>query len=224
MTPISEILPPQLPRRLESGDLFSIEDDDIIETQLLTGCDLSSQAGARALFEQVLFQRGIFNNTKLPRTRIIDCRFETCDLSQVVLEGARLSRVEFSGCRLIGAQWINAQLDDVSFKDCGLEGAVYSLAAFRAARFENCVLRNAFFDEADLTNVVFEQCDLSGAVLQGACLKGADLRGSKIGSLLVDAQDLRGAIIDPRQALQVVALLEITVKEPGETLVPDEQA
>jgi hypothetical protein len=43
---------------------------------------------------------------------------------------------------------------------------------------------------------------------------GADFRGSVINGLRVGAKELKGAIIDPAQAEQIVSLLGITVKEP----------
>ena len=49
-------------------------------------------------------------------------------------------------------------------------------------------------------------------------LTGADLRGSDIGGMHLDAQDLRGAIIDSRQAVQAASLLGLIVREPGEEI------
>jgi uncharacterized protein YjbI with pentapeptide repeats len=63
--------------------------------------------------------------------------------------------------------------------------------------------------------VSFKDCDLTGVDFLGAELKGADLRGANINGVRVGADELRGAIIDPSQAVQIVALLGVEVREPG---------
>ncbi|MEN6408382.1 MAG: pentapeptide repeat-containing protein, partial [Anaerolineaceae bacterium] len=61
-------------------------------------------------------------------------------------------------------------------------------------------------------------CDLTGADFCNAKLKGADFRTALLNGLRVGAQDFAGAIIAPEQALQVVGLLGVEVKEPDDPL------
>jgi hypothetical protein len=49
--------------------------------------------------------------------------------------------------------------------------------------------------------------------LRGSRLAGADFRGSIINGMQVGAPELKGAIIEPGQAVQVVDLLGVVVKE-----------
>jgi uncharacterized protein YjbI with pentapeptide repeats len=130
--------------------------------------------------------------------------------------GARLRRVEFSGCRLLGAALAEGTLEDVFFQDCPIERANFSWAVFKGARFEKCNLREAVFLGADLSGVVFRNCDLSGADLRDAHLTGADLRGSVLDGLKVGVKDLQGAILTTVQVMQVMGLLGIQIKELGE--------
>jgi uncharacterized protein YjbI with pentapeptide repeats len=102
------------------------------------------------------------------------------------------------------------------FNDCNAEGANFVTAIFKAARFEKCVLRGSTFEGADLTGVVFHDCDLSGADLRNAKLKDTDFRSSVIDGLKTGVKELQGAIIAPLQAIQVVSLLGILVKENDE--------
>lgn len=53
---------------------------------------------------------------------------------------------------------------------------------------------------------------MAHASLRGSKLKEADLRGSVLDSLQVNPQDLKGVIIEPAQAIQVVALFGIIVQ------------
>jgi uncharacterized protein YjbI with pentapeptide repeats len=61
--------------------------------------------------------------------------------------------------------------------------------------------------------LIFSKHFLSEADLRGRKLNGADLRGSILKRAQVGAQELHGAIIDPTQALPIVSLLGLTIKE-----------
>ncbi|MEP7198751.1 MAG: pentapeptide repeat-containing protein [Chloroflexota bacterium] len=207
------VQPPRLPKHLRADAVESLADNAEYSALLLAGCDWAAQAAAHVRCEQLQLRRANFQRTRLPHLFMVDTRVEASDLSGAVWEQARLRRVAFVGCRLLGIQWLNAQLESVAFTDCNLEGAVFAAATFKPARFEKCNLRGASFEEAELSGVVFDQCNLANADLRGATLRGADLRGSVINGLRAGAKELHGAIIDPTQAIQVVSLLGVTVKE-----------
>jgi uncharacterized protein YjbI with pentapeptide repeats len=204
---------PRLPRHLPVEVIETLEDHAEYSSISASRCKLADQAAAHVLFEQVHFRRASFNRTRLTGLRMFDIRAEASDLSGAVWEQARLRRVEFAGCRLLGVQWLEAELEDALFKDCNLEEAVFASATFKSARFENCLLRGVSFEEANLAEAVFFHCDLADADLRGADLHGADFRGSVINGLQVGAGELQGAIIDSTQAIQVVTLLGVIVKD-----------
>jgi uncharacterized protein YjbI with pentapeptide repeats len=58
-----------------------------------------------------------------------DTRFENCDLSGLVLDGASLTRVSFAGCRMTGIVLAGATLQDVR-----VDGSPAELANLRMAR------------------------------------------------------------------------------------------
>ena len=133
--------------------------------------------------------------------------------SRVRTGGARGSAGPIStGCRLLGAQLVEAHLDDVIFRDCNLESAVFASAVFKATRFEGCVLRGGLFEGADLARR--DLCSLRPDERRFHRREPAraDLRGSVIDGLTVGPKDIQGAIIDPSQAVQVTGLLGLTVK------------
>jgi uncharacterized protein YjbI with pentapeptide repeats len=180
---------------------------------VITGGDCVGQQAAKVLFEQTHWQRVNVARTQLDGVRLVDTRLETVDCSGAIWRQARLRRVEFVECKLLGTQLLGAQFEHVLMRDCKLEGAVLAATKCKVVRFERCDLRGVSFEEADLTGVVFQQCDLSEADLRGSKLNGADLRGSILNRVQVGAKELHGAIIDPTQAVQVVSLLGLTVKE-----------
>ena len=80
-------------------------------------------------------------------------------------------------------------------------------------RWERCILREAVLAGAGLEGAVFDRCDLTDADLQGALLRGADLRTSEISGLRARPEDLRGVVLAPHQAVQVVGLVGVVIRE-----------
>ncbi len=204
---------PRRPRNLSAETISTLIDHAEYFAVSISGCELVKQSASSVTFEQALLRRVNFTQSRLPRLRLFDVQLDTCDLTGAIWEQARCKRTAFRDCRLMGVQLLEAHCEDVVFHDCTLEGAVLAAAHFKAARFENCNLREAVFTEADLGHVVFRNCDLTHADLRGSQLGGADLRGSRIDGMQVGAQELKGAVIDPAQAVQVVSLLGLSVKE-----------
>jgi uncharacterized protein YjbI with pentapeptide repeats len=217
-----KIQPPQIPKHLPAGGLDALEDYGEYSSLSLSGINLALPKVTNSSFERIHFRRVVFGPSQHVKLRFIDCRIESSDLSGIAWDQARFRRVEFLGCRLIGAQFLGAELEDVVFKDCSLGNAVFSLARFKAARFENCMLTQASFESADCSGVVFADCDLSQADLRQAKLGATDLRGSRLGGVQVGAPELKGAVIDSAQAIQIASLIGLIVREKGEDL--DEQA
>ena len=218
MKPLSKnsILVPRIPMHLGPADFTKIEDQTQAVECILADRDFSELNAPNLDFEKVVCRRVIFLRTQLKSMRILDCQIERCDLSGANLEKARFRRVELSGCRLLGTNFMEGRFDDLRLSDCNAEGVNFVMATFKAARFEKCVLRGATFEGADLSGVVFQQCDLSGADLRNAKLKDTDFRSSTIDGLKIGIKELQGAIIAPLQAIQVVSLLGILVKENDE--------
>jgi uncharacterized protein YjbI with pentapeptide repeats len=215
--PKHELLAPQIPKHLPPAALMA--EDYAQETQLLfTHDNLTDSKVTNLLLEQVICRQVIFLQARWTGLRVFDSRLERCDLSGAAWEKARFRRVEVLGCRLLGVDLLDSSFEDVLFRDCNGEGALFGSANFKAARFENCNLRETSFEGADLTGVVFHQCDLTHANFRGAKLTEADLRTATIDGLQAGITELKGAIIAPLQAIQVVGLLGITVKEN----LPDE--
>lgn len=204
---------PQLPKRLDPAGPEMIADHTQLLQVLLAEIDLTGLQAANLLLEQVGCRRVILVKSHFSGLRLFDSRLESCDLAGARWEKARLRRVELLGCRLLGADLAEASCEDVLFRDCHGEKATFVAASFRAARFEKCNLQGASFEGADLSGVVFQECDLAGADLRGARLKDADFRRANLNGVQAGIKELQGAIIAPIQAIQVVGLLGLVVKE-----------
>ena len=147
---------------------------------------------------------------------VLDGRFVGCDTAGARWDGAHLTRVEMEGCRLVGAGFSRGAFTDLRMRDVNAEMAVFIGAKFTAARFDRCNFRGASFESADLRNVVFRNCDLRNAYLHEAKLEGTDLRGSDLGGVVMDVGRLRGVIVDPGQAMELVEQMGITVRATDE--------
>jgi len=170
---------------------------------------------------QLDVRNGSFHDAVLPLLQATDCRFTTTDFANCALEKAYLRRVEFIGCRLIGIQISDADLQDIRFSRCNARLARYWTSSCKAMRFEQCALEEASFVGSNLAGAVFANCDLRGADFRNTNLSGADLRGSTLTGMQVHSKDLKGAIIDPRQALELIELLGVIVRAEDTTLNAD---
>jgi uncharacterized protein YjbI with pentapeptide repeats len=141
--------------------------------------------------------------------RCRDVRFERCDFSGAVLDGAALTRVHFVECRLTGVVFSGTELSDVV-----IDGGVASLANLRGSTstflcVRNTSLRGADFYDARLRNCALHDCDLTDIDLSQARIDGLSLHGSTLDSIrglsaLVDA----GLSIDTDQVVPLgVALV-----------------
>jgi uncharacterized protein YjbI with pentapeptide repeats len=179
----------------------------------LRDADLSGQVAEDALLDRVVGLRVRLGECHLTLAQLLDVRLEGADLAGGVWEKPHLRRVEIDGCRAIGLTLSNATLDEVRWRRCNGEHLRIWSSSLRAVRFEGCVLREASFVESDLSGAVFRRCDMSGADLRGARLAGADLRGSNLTGAQLGIAEIRGAIVDPAQAVHLAGLLGVTVEE-----------
>ena len=207
------ITPPEAP---EVGE-YAAEAPDLRgrfahEDLRLRDADLSESSAPGVRLERVLMERVMLARANLRTAVVQDGRFEGCDAAGSRWDQAHLTRVEMDGCRLLGAGFSRATFSDLRVRDVNAEMAMFIGAAFTAARFERCNFRGASFQGADLRNVVFRDCDLRTADLREARVEGTDLRGSNIAGMAVDLGRLRGLVLDPAQAMDIVAQMGVTVK------------
>jgi uncharacterized protein YjbI with pentapeptide repeats len=210
------VRPPRLPKRLPAGSLARLEDFGEYAARELRRTDLSGQKAEAPSFAEVVFDKTRLSGTEFSKPRLQDCRLRSADLSAARWEHVRLRRVEIVDSRLLGADWTESDLEDVLFRSCTLDGILLAASRWRSVRLENCSLKNAVLENAELPGAVFLDCDLAGADLRGALLAGADFRGSKLGGLQAGPKEMKGAIVDSLQAVQVAAILGVVVKEKGE--------
>lgn len=207
---------PRIPKLAQTDAPASLEYGMDYSRQSWVGADFSLQKTGGVVFEQIRLKRANLNGLEFNKSRLVDVIMEACDLSGVICANMRFQRAEILDSRLIGTNFLESEFDDVTFKDGNLENIIFVSGTQRHTRYQNCNLRNARFEDADLSGVIFDKCDLTGAYFRGAKLNGTDFRGSIINGMKLDPKDVRGVIIESAQAAQIVTLLGLEVKEPGE--------
>ncbi|YAL84127.1 pentapeptide repeat-containing protein [Dermacoccaceae bacterium W4C1] len=163
--------------------------------------------------QPLTFTRCDLTDLRLRNVDASEISFVDCTLDRIDLEGARLGDASFTGCRMTGANLSGVGGLGFRLERCNLFAADLSGAPLPRADLTGCRLTEAVLRKADLRWAIFDGCDLSGTDLYGAQLEGADLRGAALGEVDGDRLPwLRGAIITPRQATEIVtALAGVTV-------------
>ncbi|QBD80289.1 pentapeptide repeat-containing protein [Ktedonosporobacter rubrisoli] len=208
-----QIKAPKLPRHeLEQGLPDASMRDRSYYAQLeIAQSDLSGQVAEHISFDQAIFQRTRLDKTFLKKVQVLDSRLSACDLANAEWKEMSLCRVELLGCHITGWQCSEAQLQDVLFKECGGSFAQFALSSFKSVCFENCDLEEANFMDVDLSKTSFINCNLRGADFTGTTLASVDLRSSQLDGARLGPRELKGAIINPSQALAFVRSLGISV-------------
>jgi uncharacterized protein YjbI with pentapeptide repeats len=217
MPPVVPI-PPRLAAELTGADDLALGNDQRWEA-LRIRADFVGQMAEDLEVSGCRVTGSSFAGAELVRARVSDTVFERCDLAATVLDHAVLTRVQFDDCRLSGADLSGSRLVDVGFRECRLTDASLRMASGSRVRFENCDLGRLDLYAAELPGSYFFDSDLAGAELSQATLTGARLHGSSFDGLRGSGA-LRGTTISSAQilpvALQVLALLEITVDDERE--------
>lgn len=133
----------------------------------------------------------------LSNTKIINCCFEGCNLSNAVLRQVDFDNTSLKGANLYRADLYNSKMFGTDLREANLREAVLRKADLReviliGANLEKADLREANLRRANLKGVVLSdaylnlanlrKADLRGVVLIGAHLEEADLNSAKIES------------------------------------------
>lgn len=166
---------PRLPEALKDA---ALPRDDLVDDALLHGLrfhlvDLSTRTARLVEVDACRFVGTSIAGSVLDKVQVLDCAFQHCDLANVHLGSAALTRVELSGCRATGLVASGSLLRNVSFRDCIADLSAFRFATFTKVELVDCRLHGADFVSADLTGATFRRCDLSRAELSQVQARGA---------------------------------------------------
>lgn len=189
--------------------------DAHVANTAFTGLELADVAADGTVFENVAFRSCTFERVNLSNCTFTDvlfsgCRFVRCDLGR-----SWLNRVDFRSCSAPGLFFLKGRLSGVSLVDSQLAYADLSEASVDQLAASETKLSEASFHATRLRHLALDRCDLSRATFFRTSLSGVDLSTCDIAGLRVssDLRELRGAVIDPDQAAELMGLLGIKIKE-----------
>lgn len=216
---MQKITPPRLKSKLTPAAglsaLLSTPDNELTDSvfdhetvEVVTG-EFLSVGGCR-------FDHTVFKDCRFHKSQFSDVLFSHCDLSNIRLTGCGFHRVEFIGCKLTGTDLSDSIFNQVVFNGCRAEYLNLSEGKLRHLSLVDSLLRGAAFDRCQLTETEFLGCNLTEAEFHRTPLKGIDLStcditGIRVGS--VPAGELRGAVVNSLQALELARLLGIQIHD-----------
>jgi uncharacterized protein YjbI with pentapeptide repeats len=174
-----------------------------------------SVSGTKAV--EVEFDESIFDAVDLSKSKWTDfrlrkVRFLKCDLANAQWNDSTLDHVDISHSRATGMQLLDAKCADMVLSNCRMNLSSFHGSRFRNCRWENCDLRESNFEGVNLQDVVFRNCDLRAARFPNCSLKNIDLRGSILAGVHIDPHEMRDALVDPAQLLDLAELFGLRIE------------
>ena len=199
-------------KELEDNQLIDISEEEKInyakfQNEECNDIDLYGAEFEHCKFTNISMQRGILRNITFK-----DVIFEQCNFSNTKFVDTSFIRCEFNNCKVSGCDFAENRLYNVAFIETNASYINLSMASIENILFKDTVLKSSDFQENKLKNIYFNNADLSCARFFKTSLKGIDLSNSKIEGIAISIEDIRGAIIDELQAVDLLYLVGVNLK------------
>jgi uncharacterized protein YjbI with pentapeptide repeats len=201
--------------RLEDNFAAQLASGSAYDARLSAGQlpPLHSARDQRVSFIGCALENVSLSDTNARQILLSDVRIASSDFANIDCSASTFERVEIIGTRLTGAIWNEAQWKSVLFRECRMDLAMARMAVMQDCVFEDCNLTQADFYAADLTGAIFRRCDLSRVDIAQANLTGADIRDCRIDDVRGTPAAMNGLTISPDQAVLLITLFGVTVKQ-----------
>ena len=149
----------------------------------------------------------------LKKVKFIDCHFINCDLSNVELSQSLFHRVRFDQCKGTGSIFRKSKFKYTEFIKSQFSITDFSESTFENVKMTECNFTEGAFQSCRQSDFKTIQVDFTQADFTETSLTKMDLSGCNIDGLRLSPQLLKGLTVDPIQALSLVRLLGIQVKD-----------
>lgn len=159
------------------------------------------------------FNGVVFDEVNIKFGKLEDVEFINCNLSSLGFMDTTFFRVKFENCKLFGTNFVDSDFDNVIIKD-----SMCNLINIAGLKIQNSELTNSNFKESrimscTLKNIIIEDVNLSKSDIIDTSLKDIDLSSSNTDSIKVDLKSIKGVIINFEQAIDLIGLLDVKIKE-----------
>ena len=159
------------------------------------------------------FKNVDFSNILVRNCDFIDCIFENCNLMGIDFSSKSIHRVCFKNCNLGSTNYIMSSIKDVLFDDCKCDYINFSDSKIDTLEVQDSLFREGRFVNTKLKNVAFNEVNFRACEFLNTPLKDIDFSSCDISNIKVNANDIKEMIVNENQALMLVNLLGIIVKE-----------
>jgi uncharacterized protein YjbI with pentapeptide repeats len=203
---------PDLPEELDAATGFPDQREIFVAEQSITGAELKNRTGGNLRVESAVLERVNLGDSSFGTIVLKDVRLVSCELANLRARAMTLVRVEFIDCRMTGLSGGDVDAQDLLIRDGDQRYCQFRSSKFKSAEFDGCNFEDGDFQDTDFTGAIFRRCNLRNVEMGKARLQDADLRGSTVEALHIELEGLRGAIVDPAQAMSFALLMGIRIE------------
>jgi uncharacterized protein YjbI with pentapeptide repeats len=203
---------PEIPTDLTSATGFTGERDIAVADQWIKGAEIKHRADGTMRVEASVLERVNMAESSYVSIVLKDVRLIGCELANLRTRELVLIRVEFIDCRMTGLSGGEVNAQDLLIREGDQRYCQIRSSRFKAAEFDECNFEESDFRETDFTGAVFRRCNLRNVEMGKAKLYDADLRGSIVEGMQIGVEGLRGAVVDPAQAMTFALLMGIRIE------------
>ena len=167
----------------------------------------------RLELKQCLLKQVAVRESKLIYPDWSDVVLEDCDLSGALLRDGSFYKVTLRRCKLVGTDLSGTFLREVTFEDCVCRYANLSFGQWRDVTMHGCDFSQASLDGVKHKNWKMAECNLRQTNLSQTALEKIDLSACEISGIVLQGEELRGAVVSEWQAPELLRFLGVTMKE-----------
>lgn len=184
--------------------------------QPFTGLVLTQEVVTAVTFEECTFTNCNFSETQFKRCLFRDCTFQNCDLSLLDVDYSTFQRSKFEQCKLIGINWAKVlRIEWIEFRGCNLSYATFMELDLSKAVITDCLAKEATFAESNLTEANCTYTDFTDSRFVRTNLTKADFRGARNYSIAADLNTLKQAKFSLPEAVALLHGLDIILEDPA---------
>ena len=194
------------------SDIFEAVVDEEIEKSYIENYKNNSFELYDLSIKNVIFCNVEIIKGSFEKSSFVDVKFDSCNFSNTSFENCSFTRCEFNNCKLTGCDLSETRMYNVSIIDTNLNYANLSMASMEKVLFKSSGLRNSIFQENKLDKIELIKCDFTQAQFFSTKLINIDLSDCLIEGIAVSIDDIKGAIINQFQAMDLMYLLGVKIK------------